>query len=307
MSRTTFYDDNRNRHYPFVTTDAIESGAGDSVPTSLVLDAGFQLCAGSGYDPSLHSVWLASLTISGSSLQLSCLSNAPGLVGRGLTFTTMRLPVMESKTVFAERLGVEAGADPDTPAGQLLWYGFLVLGDLVTIQTWLGSHSPTLVAAKHTFEPSLVQNLDGSYVRSLNLANQQRVRTTDLAESNRPYIVAARGLVGAVQMVAGYNCDLGYTPTGVGITIAASVGAGDGEPCAEVSESVGESSPDAGLLLSGGPTCPETIRFINGVPGPNIPITAGNGLIVKYDLNNPNLLTLAVDPLASQSCVTGAP
>lgn len=283
MARTAYYDDNRNRRYPFISTDSVEQAAGVPIPNSVLLDAGFNLGVYSGYDPAVHSVWLANLHDGGANLVFQCQTDAPKLVGKTLQFSLPKAGAKESNIVFADCTGLEVGGNSSNCTNQLLWYGFIVVGDVSAAVAWLGSHSDALSQAHHTFEPALVQNGDRSYVRSVSLANRQRTRVTDVPGEVKPYIVAARCLQGPIKFREGYNCQIGYSTSGNGLLLSAVGGAGTGEACQEVKQFPAEVSPDGGHLLSGGPTCGSTIRFMNGVPGPELHLMAGPGVTIRRD------------------------
>ena len=92
------------------------------------------------------------------------------------------------------------------------------------------------------------------------------------------------------------------------ITITPRVGAGEGQPCDEVPLTAAETAPAGSTLLSGGPTCNEVIRTINGIPGPHYTILAGTGVTVAADTTDthrlnvdPHLLGLELGILPSSS------
>lgn len=302
MARTAYYDDNRNRRYPFISTDSVEQTAGVAIPNSVLLDAGFNLGAYSGFDPAVHSVWLANLHDGGANLVFQCQTDAPSLVGKTLQFSLPKSGAKESNIVFADCNGLEVGGNADNCTDQLLWYGFLVVGDVSAAASWLESHSDSLSQTHHTFEPALVQDCGRSYVRSVSLANRQRTRVTDTPGAVKPYIVAARCLQGPIKFREGHNCQIGYSTSGNGLVFSAVNGAGAGEACQEVRQFPAETSPDGGQLLSGGPTCGSTIRFVNGVPGPELRLVAGPGVTIRRD----DILTNKLYISAVVSMVQGA-
>lgn len=295
MARTSYYDDNRNRRYPLVSTDAIEQGPGVSLPNAVLLDAGFNLCAYSGFQSGVHAVVIHSLSVVGDDLVFICRSDAPGLVGNDLSFTVPADTTAEVTTVFSEATGLESGGNPDNCADQMLWYGFLTIGDVAAAVAWLEDNSSDVDSDRHTFEPTLVQNIDTTYVRSVSLANRERTRTTDTPGAEKPYLVAARCLTGDIKLREGYNCQISYSTSVNGLIIAAIVNAGAGSTCTEVAQTPDEVPPDGGSLLSGGPTCRETIRSVNGVGGPAIRLTAGAGVTIARDAVEPSTLVIVVD------------
>lgn len=295
MARTSYYDDNRNRRYPLLSTDAIEQGVGAELPNSVLLDAGFNLCAYSGFIQGTHSVVLHALEVSGDNLLLTCRSDAPGLAGNDIVFSVPTDSAAEYQTVFADATGLEAGGNPDNCTNQLLWYGFLTLGDVAAAVAWATDNPGTPDPDKHTFEPALIQDTDRTYVRSVSLANRERTKTTDEPGATKSYLVAARCLTGAIKFREGHNCQISYSTSANGLIIAAIEGAGAGSTCSEVPQFDGETPPDSGSLLSGGPTCRETIRSVNGVTGPAVRLTAGPGISIERDANDASLLRIVVD------------
>lgn len=299
MARTTFYNDNKFRRYPFVSTAAIETApeAVDQVPDRLLVGAGFKVYAYSGFVEGQYTVWLSRVGYDSSNITLEFSSDAPGLDGHPLTFTVAR-DAGETTISFADTLGT--GVDPVAGGctAQLLWMGFVVVGDTQALVDWAGSNPQTLVPEQHTIEPGLIQNLDGAYVRSVNLANRRRVRTTDVPGAERPILVNAQCLQGPIRFMEGKNCRIDYDLASNGLLFNAVVGGGEGEPCVELAVVEDEIPPDDGSLLSGGPRCDETIKTINGVQGPRISLRGapGSGITVEQDSVNPHKINVTLDP-----------
>lgn len=297
ISRTSFYDDNRNRRYPFVSTAEIEAAAlpDAQIPDSVLLDCGFTFAAGSGFVTGEHSVWLDSVEV-GESIILRFASDAPGVVGVPLSFDFPYF-AEESQVIFNE---VRAnGLDP-IPGGctnQLMWYGFAVLGSIPDLIAWAETEGPVfLTAEQHTVEPGAIQNLDKTYVRSANLANKERTLVTDIPGEPKPIHVNAQCIQGPLRFVPGYNCRIDYDLPRNGLVIGAVVGAGDGEPCDEVIMYAGETSPDGGELLSGGPRCTDIIKTVNGVGGPRLSLRGTKGIAIVRDPDIANQLNVTIDP-----------
>jgi hypothetical protein len=296
MSRTTFYDDNKNRRYPFVSTQAIEasSDAVYQIPDSALLMCGFTTYAYSGFVAGTSNIWLARISYDSGNLQLEFNSDAPGLVGVPLTFVVPRA-AGESVIVFADAIGSGIDAVAGGCVNQLLWLGFAVVGDSEALVAWQTDTPMTLIGEQHTVEPALIQNLDGAYVRSVNLANQRRVQTTDVPGDVRPYLVNSQCLQGPVRFAEGVNCQIDYDIARNGLIFSALVGAGAGETCREIPVIAGEPSPDGGSLLSGGPTCSETIKTINGVGGPIVILRGENVISVARDNIDPHKINVTID------------
>ena len=299
MARTTFYNDNKFRRYPFVSSPAIETSpdAVYQIPDRLLVGAGFKVYAYSGYAAGQHVVWLSRVGYDSSHVTLEFTSDAPGLAGNPLTFTVAR-DAGETTIAFADTLGT--GVDPVDGGctSQMLWMGFVVVGDTQPLVDWMTSNPQTLILPQHRIEPGLIQNLDGAYVRSVNLANRRRVQTTDVPGAERPILVNAQCIQGPIRFLEGKNCQIDYDLADNALLFSAVVGGGDGEPCHEIPVVDGEASPDGGSLLSGGPRCDETIKTINGVPGPRVTLRGapGSGITVEKDGSNPHKINVKFDP-----------
>lgn len=303
MARTSFYDDNRFRRFPFVSTAEIESApeAADQLPDSVLLDCGFTFLAYSGFDPAVHQVWLASVGFGSDSVTLQFESDAPGVADAALVFTCPR-DGLESQIRFSELTGTGTNEIDGGCTDQPLWLGFVAIGDTQALVDWAGTSPQTLDAGQHLIEPGSVQSLDGSYVRSINLANRQRVRVDDDISTARPILINSQCMQGPARFIEGVNCQIDYDLPRNGLKIAASVGGGAGEPCAEIPLVEDEEPPDGSSLLSGGPTCREVVKTVNGLGGPRLTIRGVNGISVVHDETVPNQLNIKIDGslLASQ-------
>lgn len=291
--RTGFFSDNAQRRYPFVSTPAIEGEAGsDQVPDSLLLDCGFTLCAYSGYEPGEHKVWLTGLSWTETHATLTFSTDTPGFAGTSIVFTFSRTGD-EIQQQFAECTGT-SDDENNVCEGQLLWYGYATVSDLAAAIAWAESSPKVLEADQHQIEPALIANLDQTYVRSVSLANGQRVQTTDAVEAERPVLTHTTCIQGPLRFKEGYNTQISYTSAANGLVISARVGAGAGEPCGEVPQTVGETSPDGGELLSGGPRCTEVIKSIAGIGGPIVRLRGKNGIRVRRDTEDESRLIVTV-------------
>jgi len=158
-------------------------------------------------------------------------------------------------------------------------------------------------------EPALVQNLKNTYVKKIGLANKARTTTTlpeicsasSEAQSEEIY-VNKDCVVGDVKIKPGYNCNIFVNVNNNSITISGAVGDGEGQPCEEVPLYEGETSPDGGSLLSGGPQCKDVIKSINGISGRVVKIQGGLGVTVRND-DKPH--TITVDPDHSNMALCG--
>jgi len=151
-------------------------------------------------------------------------------------------------------------------------------------------------------EPSLVQNLSGTQLSSLSLANDDRTRATSpcIPEEDQyewPFAILPEGesyeikrcITGDVRFKPGYNVSISVDQNTNTILFGVGVGTGEGTPCEEVKvfpTEVGPlaaSTPFSNSLLEGGPLCNELVRSINGMGGPLVQIQGGQGVIIIPD------------------------
>jgi hypothetical protein len=335
MSRAGFYTDNELRCYPFKT-----GVLGVRLPTYVIVDFGCVMKPGSEFIEGLHKVWLYQVSKNGQSYKFEFKTDAPGLAGRSLVFEFFEDDA-EFTTRFATddmALG-SSGVWDSTAVTEIKWEGYLVIGilgyanyalvEILPNNAILWENPPvgglewkagsflmeqiyplnigssladTSGAEGGTVEPALIQNLSGSYVKKINIANKPRTKATPPIECYSssstgpdPNIVNATDIVGDVKTIAGYNCDISVSIADNSITISASVGSGEGEPCFEVSLSSSEVPPPDSQLLSGGPTCKETIKSINGIGGREVRITGGLGVVVTDSQLTPNTIIVTPD------------
>lgn len=187
-----------------------------------------------------------------------------------------------------------------------IWEGCLVLGVLADLEM-VNGETRTFTPLEWQIEPALVQTTE--YLQTLNLGNFNRTYAYDPCNTedyDPPQVVLpyAQALRGPLRLREGYNCSIRQDDVTNTITIAAALGAGQGEPCAEVPLSDDEQSlADDGELLSGGPKCDEIIATINGAGGRNIRLKPGPGVTVERDPDDPHGLIITVDLTAFNACL----
>lgn len=324
MSEPGFYNSNTGRSYPFLRGQTGRPEQGPltlaQLPPPAVVDAGFILGAGSGFDASAHQVQLVAVRRHGDLFTFEFACSAPALYGVPLVFTRHADDV-DYLLEYADSgmLGV-SGSSQSGQADECeepLWSGFMVSGPLASLGLFLAGDGE--VTGTAAVEPALVQNLAGGYVTRLALANDDRTRTT--APAGCPPVVwpyetgvvhvAGRCLVGDIAFRAGFNAVVRQGLADNSITLAAAVGAGEGEPCDQVRLFPGEEPPEGSSLLEGGPRCNETLRSINGVGGRLFLISAGTGVTVTsvpvenrvvIDVNLGGLAVQYRVSASSQSC-----
>jgi len=189
------------------------------------------------------------------------------------------------------------------------WSGYLVTGDMfliddhlidglsITAPDWSDDDQQGVI------EPALVQNLARTIVSGINIANDDRTRSTPPGESCDPYVwpfeigltySMERCITEDVRFKPGYNMSIVSEAGTNTITFRTIVNAGEGEPCNhETKLFPTESGPESAdntwdnNLLEGGPTCKEVARTINGLSGPLVQFVGGQGVsIIPYPGEN---------------------
>lgn len=313
MARPGFYNDNRNRAYPFV--QGTVGLAQHTSPNALkylidaaIVDCGFRPGPESGFVDGTDTVYLQQLSRAGPVFFFVFASTAGPLFGQNLTFTRTlgdpeyALEYMESGQPVSA--GSDSAFDPASDFADCampLWSGFLVTGDLDALAAWItDGQTLTNTGGEAVVEPALVQNLAATFVEALAVANADRTRATAADGCTDPVwpfptgivYVVSRCVQGGVLLKPGYNCQVTQDDGSGTITIAAEVGAGAGQPCSEVPLFPGETAPEGSSLLSGGLACNEVLRSINGIGGPVFSLLAGNGVVITSD---PESRTVVVD------------
>src|SRR5262245_56843187 len=162
MARDGFYQENSRRAFPFLK--------GAEPPADAVVDAGFVMGTDSGFDAGVHKVWLRKVVQTGTDLEFHFETDAPHLAGVPLVFR--RDPAAtEFLTEHAES-GVVTG--DTTGCDEPGWSGYLVTGNLEALEGTIPDSVLYYGPAQVVIEPALVQNLAGTLVTSLALANGDR-------------------------------------------------------------------------------------------------------------------------------------
>lgn len=316
--RTGWYDDNAGRWYPFVGGGLAPEFTADSpasLPLAAVVDFGCVMGLQSGYRPAEHQVWLQYVARVDDEFIFSFRSDAPGWEGQELRFrrsvteadyAVEWVELAETAAVISESSEVirEVLCGDDFIAN-----AFLVTGDLEELREVLPSNGTWEGPPYLVVEPALILDLSNSYVRSFNLVNAERTRAEN-DDDCRPlcweippsdHYVRQRCLTGDLRLREGFNCKISLDAASNTITIGAAVGAGQGEPCEEVPLSEDEAPPAGRNLLTGGPSCQEVIRSINGVSQRIFQISAGAGVGITPDPEN-HKLTVTIDMRGMAVC-----
>ena len=287
-----WFNENLNRAYPFcrgtvgVDTPAAGVLSLSALPDAWIVDAGFTMGEDAGFVEGTHSVWLDRIDVAGDTICFTFCSDATPLQDSPLKFR-FHLEDERFVTVTAGWNDGEDSSESETLLPQL-WSGFVTSGDLSTVLDYTWDQAVVRLTGEATTEPALIFNLSGTLLRSLSLANNDRTRITageDCPASDWPYPVgevfeAAVLLQGELRLFAGYNCAIVQDTGDNSLSIEAAVGSGEGEPCEEVLLFAEEQPPADSDLLSGGLSCRDTLRSVNGLGGPSLLLLAGNGVTI---------------------------
>lgn len=294
MPREGFLDENAGRSYPFLAgtvgqpEPGPDPGSALYLPDSAILDFGALLGLNAGFVEDEHIVYLAAVRRQDDQFEFEFRSTAPGLSQEPLIFCR-NLEDPRHAVEYADSVDQSSDDDSDEPGDcqeEPGWSGYLVTGDLTDLADLLSSGQELTGTATQQVEPALLRNLAGSYVRAINAANGERTRVTAREGCREPcwpfapadLYVVGRCLQGNVRFEAGYNCSIRVQDDL--LEFSAGIGLGAGEPCEEVPIFPAEAPPTNSELLTGGNTCDEGIRSINGIGGRLLQIVAGRGVTV---------------------------
>lgn len=301
MPRPGFYNDNEYRAYPFIHAP---SYSGPALPSSAVLDAGIIMGLDSGYDPAEHAVWLSSIFRGNSVVSFVFATDAPGAADALLQFDRD-----EDDSEWVTSTGQSefpAGVAPlCVPAPR--WEGFLVTGPLDDLlQDLAPGQTINFPPRTRVLEPSRIQSLVKSYLRSINVGNTPRVRALPPeecretgAEPSDEIVVNRTCMHGDIRFKEGYNCRIRQVDGSSEIRVSAEKGAGDTntsvlcEHGGELPLYDDEPFDEVTGFYSGGPACNQAIATINGVGGPGVTLSGGPGVRVNTD-DETHTITIAL-------------
>jgi hypothetical protein len=315
MPRAGFYNDNEYREYPFVFR---QTYSGPALPTELVVDCGFIMGLDSGFDAVQHGVYLKEIRKRADELTFEFVTTAPGCSDRSLVFTRS-LPATEwaYQHVDASPISTtKANAANAFCATEPAWSGFIVTGRLNEFAATLPNNAVIIFEKNREIEPGRIQSLVKSYLRSISVGNYART-VIQPCSSNTPsgssgeVIVNASCIKGAIQLKAGFNCQINQSAALNELRImpikdANTTGLDATEFCqngSEIKLYTAETPPTGSKFLSGGPACDEVITSINGLPAPDVKIVGGAGIQVVADLTTQHTLQIKrVENLLSPTC-----
>lgn len=289
---TGFLNTNSQRAYPLVSRPIMLTRESDDseveLPVSTIVDFGNMMGPEMAYDPSTDRVYLASISREGDTFTFTISQTVVDSEDLTLVFAR-ELTDPEFSVEYASSLTALC-------AGAPAWEGFLVTGALTALAAVLPDGETLLGDEDAYFEPALTQACYQRAVRSINIANMDRIvaRDPDICLENssssglpppeyeeRVIREVARCLDGAVKLRPGYNCQILADTTANSLTLSAVVGGGAGEPCEEVQSHPEETIPADSPFYSGGPTCAEIILALNGITGPHIDLHVGPGMTLQ--------------------------
>lgn len=282
-----FYDDNSRRSYPFPDDAAMTMfRASDSatvlLPLPTIVDFGCVIGPGAGWLPT-HRIYLREIERHNQTLVFLFASTNPSLMNKRLSF---------SRNIADQEYAVERSSAVNWPGATpaygrcgdpAVWSGFLATGSMAPLAALLVNGDALVANAADTpMRQASVQDLGGSYVRSINLANQGRVVYTPPpgcpgynpgTDGLDDVHVAAICIQGDVQLQSGMNCEARQSDRGGSITLTGRAGAGD-LPCYDPPR-----YPDE--VIVPGPSCSDLIGRVNGASGASIILTPIGGVSIS--------------------------
>jgi hypothetical protein len=308
MTGVPFYVENTRRSYPLVDNGPLDmfysAGGSLELPKDAIADFTCLVGPDMDYAEDTHVTYLYEVRREGESLAFEFRFTAPLLLDQSLTFCRdvedMEYPV-DREDSFTNELAVPVTATLD--CGGFAAEGWLTTGTLDILAGMLSDGQYLRRADANVFvEPAQVRSLRKTFVKSVSLINEVRTLAAP-ADACGPdpnttgHVINAACVTGPLRWIEGYNCLISQDPTSSKIQIQSFVGGGEGQPCEEVSLFAGETPPVGSTLLTGGPTCNDVVRTINGVGGPDIVITAGTGVAITPDDADIHKLNITPDLL----------
>jgi hypothetical protein len=314
MSRAPAYNENQYRDYPFITVvQPIDSNSSASalfehLPSAAIVDFGCIMDLDANFSEGDY-VYLDKIERDGAILTFyfGCTSNTEQLIFARDTATAAEWEIqwVESEIVEGPSYDSQIEDNVEVPVCRTegAWRGFLVTGKFDELLTLIADGDTlTFATGLWQIEPSKIQNIYKHYVRSVTVLNRKRTLVTD-ETVNYGVVVYDACLNGNLKFREGYNCSILQNDAANQLIFKGAVGAGQGEPCAEVSLSIGEVPPDDGSYLTGGPRCGDVLKTINGKGGKSITIKGGPGFTVEAD---PETSTLTITRDLSQFTKCGS-
>ena len=333
MARPNFFNDNRNRTFPFrqgtagIGTPATGIVTMHQLPDDFIVDCGFIMGPESGFSEDTNTVFLYKISRASANVVLfefrsdaTELVNAPLIFSRNLSEDDYVTEFLESDIPeyipLSQSVSLSESENLNSECGEPFWSGFLVTGSMASIASRL-SIGDTITRAlddEAVVEPALIQNLNQSQAVSLNIANGDRTRASTPTgcpdnqwafETGLTY-VNRECLQGDIKLKNGYNLVLSQINSSNTIRLSARVNAGLGEPCEDIKLFEDETPPEGSDKLLGGDFyCNEALRSINGLQGPDLNIFAGPGVSITADQESSRVL-IDIDLVDLSTCTFSA-
>jgi len=295
LPKPGFFNDNANRAYPFLegTAGVATPEQGplilQQLPNGWIVDCGFTVSPDYGG------------TVSALQIKLVCVRRQSGKIY--FEFATVSgETVIFSRTVGeTEYLTEYQDSNPTSQSEyvvgrchELFVTGYLITGALDDVDKYLAEGASILAEGGEcpTVDPTLVQLQGNAMVLGFRVGNDDRTRyeaPTECDPVEWPYGVdegvlhmQPDCLAGPVRLKPGFNCQIRQSVADNSLTIAAVVGAGEGQPCQQIQLSEKDVPPIGSTngLREGGILCNEAIRTINGRGGPRLTIMSTQGVSV---------------------------
>lgn len=241
----------------------------------------------------------------------------------GVIYYTFHTNATDTPLVFSRALGdpeyKTTWVDSAGPSGCTVrpdWFGFLTTGQMSVAAALLPNDGDLLELddGAWSLEPSTVKCVDPGGVASINLANYDRSYTNtapgcdgedypEIPTSNQ-LVVGQICISGDVEFTEGYGTAIQQSAVDGRLTFVAQLGEGAGTPCDEISLIPDQEPLPNSPYLSGGPSCLELLRSINGVPGPHVQLIGKRGVEVYQHATNVNTLVIDFSGRNSADCAT---
>lgn len=324
MANPGFFNANQYRDYPFAPriSPLLEEGWSSSasmsateLPQSCIVDFGAILRPTAAFVTSTDFVYLRSVSRTGTALNITfATSNLPRTYS--ITFTVDTATYREFYTQWQDSDAIAASGVLAECDNSPAWSAYLVTGDL---SAWLeqlnDGETMFFVTGLWQIMRSRLQNLAGTQVQSITIANVPRITTAPAAGCDAGSVTATdpqvaklvyNCMVGNIKLHEGFNCGMRYDLRDNAIVISASPGAGAGAVCEDFPTYPEEEKPVGSPYYSGGPACSDIVRYINGASATDLKITAGPGFTITADADTPNTLIIERSLDASIICADPA-
>jgi hypothetical protein len=315
MPGTPFYNDNTARSYPFVDDGALEmiySGGGNvTLPDSAIADFTAIVGLDTGHDDVDNRIYLYEIRRIVNCFTFTFRFTATALSDYTLDFTRY---IDDPEYAVESAEGTGPSESIELACGGVPIEAWLTTGLMDELAAVLPAGRFLRRAdASIWVEPGRVQNLNQGFMRSANLANEPRTMATspDICSSasvdlDEEFVVNAQCLAGVIKWKEGYNNVIDQNDSENSLQIGGELGRGAGQPCDEIALYEGETAPEGSDLLTGGPSCNDIIKTINGVGGRHMRFLSGLGVNITASDTDPHELIVDVNLHGLAICAPGS-